>query len=149
MTQPGPRFLISTVHGTPSESGFGGNRGRNPKTASIQRWIRRLSLDRTQAVITLEETFDLQSPVPVFLSIMSPRKPRIQDGSQVILPSESGQGGPVVIDNRNVDVAATWEEIPLNDTGLRKTWGPSVFRIKLSSKSNVSSGRWVFKMRAG
>ena len=87
------------------------------------------SLDRTRAVITLEEAFDLQSPMPVFLSIMTPRKPNTQDGSQVVLASESGQGSAVVIDIRNADVSATSEEIPLTDPGLKKTWGPSVFRV--------------------
>jgi len=120
-----------------------------PKTASIERWNRRISLDRTRAVITLEEAFDLQSPMPVFLSIMTPRKPNTQDESQVVLASESGQGSAVVIDIRNADVSATSEEIPLTDPGLKKTWGPSVFRVKLSSKSSVSSGHWMFQIRAG
>ncbi|HUD57204.1 MAG TPA: hypothetical protein VMR02_18370 [Terracidiphilus sp.] len=87
--------------------------------------------------------------MPVFLSIMTPRKPNTQDGSQVVLASESGQGSAVVIDIGNADVSATSEEIPLTDPGLKKTWGPSVFHVKLSSKSSVSSGHWMFQIRAG
>jgi hypothetical protein len=40
----------------------------------------------------------------------------------------------------------TLDKIDLEDEGMRRTWGPALYRVRLQTAENVSGGRWVFEI---
>lgn len=117
-----------------------------PPEAGVRRWIREVLLDRKAGVVRLTEEFELEKSVPVALSFMTSR-----------VPSESGKGVFTLKSSRAgvEDVSLKYdasvlrfssEKIELEDEGMRRSWGPAVYRVQLHTVSDVVGGRWVMEI---
>ena len=116
-----------------------------PAEAGIRRWMREVALDRIAGAVRVTEEFELAKDVPVALSFMSSRVPRDANGV-VTFHSEK----PGVKDVRLKYDAAVLrfnvEKIELADEGMRRSWGPALYRVQLKTASDVAGGRWMFEI---
>jgi len=110
-----------------------------PKEAGVKSWIRTVTLDRVNDRVTIEENFDLERPVPVSLSVMTPRAATVGSNG-VTLKAVSGEGKPALLNFKSAELEAVVETIKLTDPHLREDWGEEIHRILLNSKSPVMKG---------
>ena len=38
------------------------------------------------------------------------------------------------------------EKIELEDAGMRRSWGPALYRVQLKTAGEVAGGRWMFEI---
>lgn len=117
-----------------------------PAEARINRWHRRVALDRADGSILLQEEFELQDEVPVALAFMTPVLP-VADGANTLRFHTSSQGTVVMKFDGGV-LHPTWEEKVLRDAGLRESWGDTIYRVLLSSKKPVRTAGWDIVLRS-
>jgi hypothetical protein len=119
-----------------------------PKEAGIRTWMRTVTLDRVRGEVTVEENFELERPLPVSLSIMTPRLPSAGANGTMELRLAKGAGTPVLLRYGGAPIEAVVEKIPLQDAGLRESWGNEIYRILLNSRQPVASGNWSYEFSA-
>jgi hypothetical protein len=116
-----------------------------PPEAGVKRWIRDVSLNRNAGIVRLSEDFELAKSAPVELSFMTSRTPSNANG---VVTFHSTQNGAKDV-TLKYDAAAlhfTLNKIDLEDEGMRRTWGPALYRVRLHTAENVSSGQWSFEI---
>jgi len=116
-----------------------------PKEAGVKSWIRTVTLDRKTDKITVEENFVLERAVPVSLSVITPRLVTVNPAGSILLKLASGEGKPASLKFNAVQIDAKVETFPLEDMGLRMSWGPQIYRILLNSKQSVVNGKWIYE----
>lgn len=119
-----------------------------PKEAGIRTWMRTVTLDRVRGAVTVAENFELERPLPVSLSIMTPRLPSAGANGTMELRLAKGAGTPVLLRYGGAPIEAVVEKIPLQDAGLRESWGNEIYRILLNSRQPVASGNWSYEFSA-
>ena len=117
-----------------------------PADAGIQSWIRTIALERAAGRIQLTEDFKLRRKVPVALSFMTPRVPSQGAGGRVILRVADKTAGEVALTYDPSLAVPSFEKIVLTDEGMRNTWGGEIYRVLLTSKEPVESGKWTLEM---
>jgi hypothetical protein len=110
--------------------------------------MRTVTLDRVRGEVTVEENFELERPLPVSLSIMTPRLPSAGANGTMELRLAKGAGTPVLLRYGGAPIEAVVEKIPLQDAGLRESWGNEIYRILLNSRQPVASGNWSYEFSA-
>jgi hypothetical protein len=102
-------------------------------------------LDRRAGKVRISEDFELAKSVPVALSFMTSRIPA---GANGVVTFRSVKAG--VKDIGLKYDAATFrfssEEIELADEGMRRSWGPALYRVQLTTVSGVAKGEWAFEI---
>ena len=115
-----------------------------PAEAGVTRWMRDVVLDRNAGLVRVKEDFTLAKSMPVALSFMTSRLPSDANGIVTLHASKAG-----VNDVRlKYDAAAlrfSSEKIELEDEGMRRSWGPALYRVLLTSTA-VTSGRWQMEI---
>jgi hypothetical protein len=117
-----------------------------PEDAGVTRWMRTVTLERKSDQIRLQERFQLKQKSPIWLSFMTPRIPSDDSHGTVSL---SGADNSVRAVSLTYDVKLlkpSFEQIPLEDEGLRENWGKEIYRVLLSSISPTDSGEWELQM---
>ncbi len=117
-----------------------------PAAAGVKRWIRDVSLDRHAGVVRLTEEFELAKSLPVALSFMTSRAP-LETGKGVFTLKSTKAGVKDV--SLKYDASAlrfTSEKIDLADEGMRRSWGPAVYRVQLQTVSDITRARWVMEI---
>jgi hypothetical protein len=116
-----------------------------PPEAGAKRWMREVTLDRRAGVVRVTEEFELAKSIPVALSFMSSRVPTDASGAITFHSDKAG-----VKDVRlKYDAAAfrfNVEKIELADEGMRRSWGPALYRVQLRTVNDVTKGRWAFEI---
>jgi hypothetical protein len=115
-----------------------------PEPAGVKRWIREIALDRKAGAVRITEDFDLAKNAPVALTFMTSREP-VESGRGVF--SVKGKNGKDV--SLKYDAAAlrfTSERIDLVDEGMRRSWGPALYRVQLKTIADVTKGRWSIEI---
>jgi hypothetical protein len=115
-----------------------------PTEAGVKQWMREIALDRKAGVVRVSEDFTLAKSVPVALSFMTSRVPSDANGSVTFHSAKAG----VKDVSLKYDAAAlrfSSERIELQDEGMRRSWGPALYRVKLTTVSGVTRGRWSFE----
>ena len=115
-----------------------------PAEAGVKRWLRTVSLDRAQGRVTIAEDFELEKPMPVSLSILTPRYPIGSIQGLIELSPATGNARPTALRFNPVHLEPAIETIPLTDPGLRSSWGAEIYRILLQSIEPVSRGSWTY-----
>ena len=113
-----------------------------PTAAAVQRWQRRVTLDRKVPVVEVEDRYELrQWKEPVRLSLMTPLR------ADIARPGEVHFGHYVLAyDARALRVAA--EDIAISDEHLRSVWGDQVTRLVLTTQGSALSGSYRLELRA-
>ncbi|MGB7264815.1 MAG: hypothetical protein WBC92_04840, partial [Terracidiphilus sp.] len=95
--------------------------------------------------VTIEEDFELERPVEVTLSLVTPRVPTVGNGGRITLKlgATVGRDALLSFDGRKLQPAL--EKIVLTDEHLRRDWGEAIYRILLKSQP-VLSGRWTYEL---
>lgn len=117
-----------------------------PKEAGIARWFRKVTLERERNAVTISEDFALRQSQPVTLSFMTPCRPDISEAGVVGLGAGQGQENSVRLCFDSSQLKAKVETIVLNDEGLKRDWGPALYRLLLESQVPVGKGAWKFTM---
>jgi len=116
-----------------------------PTEAGVSRWMREITLDRKAGMVRVNEDFALAKSVPVALSFMTSRVP--SDAKGVVTFHSANAGVKDV--SLKYDAAVlrfSSEKIELQDEGMRRSWGPVLYRVRLTTVSDVSRGRWSFEI---
>jgi hypothetical protein len=116
-----------------------------PAEAGVKLWIRTVTLDRVQNRITVEEKFELSRAVPIALTVMTPRVATVEAAGSMLLKLASGEGTVSRLKYDGATLEPTVETKALDDAGLRMSWGSQVYRILLTSKQPVASGKWTYE----
>jgi hypothetical protein len=118
-----------------------------PKKAGIKSWNRKLTLNRLQGGVLLEESFNLAYAAPVSLTIMTPGTPVVASKGRLLLRSIAERGPAVSLKYDDSQIQPVIEKISLTDPDLSRTWGSQIYRVLLNSKQPVSQGNWVFEFQ--
>jgi hypothetical protein len=116
-----------------------------PQEAGVKSWVRTVTLDRAQNRVTVEEEFALERAEPVSLSVITPRTVSVDANGKLKLALASGPGKESQLTFDGTQLESKVETIELADAGLRASWGAQIYRILLSSKQPVTSGKWVYE----
>jgi heparinase II/III-like protein len=113
-----------------------------PAEAAVQRWQRRVTLDRETPAVELEDRYELrESKEPVRLNLMTPLRVDTSRPGEVHLGDYR-----LTYDAR--ELHATSEEIRVSDERLRSVWGDRVERIVLAVKGTALRGGYRVVLRA-
>ena len=111
-----------------------------PDSAGIVSWKLDYRLLKDGS-LSLTETFRLQKPAPVELHFLAPERPDISRQGKIGLNA----GLTLQYDARALK--ASVEEIPVTGTGIGwESFGPSLYRLTLSSKSSPQKGTYSLKI---
>jgi len=117
-----------------------------PAAAGVKRWIREIALDRKADTIRLTEEFELAKSEPVALSFMTSRLPSENGRGVVVLHSVKAGAKDVSLKYDAAALAYSMERIELKDEGMRRSWGPAVYRVQLRTSRDVDRARWVMEI---
>lgn len=116
-----------------------------PAEAGAKRWMREVVLDRKAGVVRMKEDFALAKASPVALSWMTSRVPSDAHG-MITLHAEKAGVKDVVLKYDAAVFRASVNKIDLEDEGMRRSWGPALYRVQLHTVSDVGAGQWVFEI---
>jgi hypothetical protein len=116
-----------------------------PAEAAIKDWTREITLDRKAGAVRMTETFELAKSVPVALSFMTPRMPSESNGS-IVFHSEKPGVKDVLLKFDGAAFHSSVEKIEMTDEGMRRSWGPALYRVQLKTASDAANGRWLFEI---
>ncbi len=117
-----------------------------PSEAGVKRWMREVLLDRNAGVVRLTEEFELAKSVPVALSFMTSRVPSEAGKGVFTLKSTKAGVKDVSLKYDASSLRFTSEKIDLADEGMRRSWGPAVYRVQLRTVNDVSRERWMMEI---
>jgi len=111
-----------------------------PAEAGLEFWKRTLRLDRLKNQIEVLDSYSLKKPAArITLSLMTPAK-----------VTQSGSGELRLADARllydSQALAATTEEIRVEDGRLRSVWGDRLYRIQLAAGKPAAQSAWTLKI---
>ena len=115
-----------------------------PPEAGVDRWLRELTLLRDKHLITVQESFRLKRSGPVMLTFMTPRPP--STGTKGIVALQCDRGS-VHLEFDSFALIPTVETIEVKDEGLRRSWGPTLYRVLLKSAEPMQNGAWTLRIR--
>ena len=120
-----------------------------PAAAAVNRWQRRVSLDRRAPAVEVEDRYELtQWKEPVLLSLMTPLRVDITRPGEVHLRASQEQGGGryvLAYDAHVLRVAA--EDIAISDAQLRSVWGDRLGRLVLTTQGTALEGGYRVVVR--
>jgi len=113
-----------------------------PTAAAVERWQRRVMLDRKAPTVELEDRYELREwKEPARLNLVTPLS---VDTSQ---PGAVRLGGRYVLSFDAHELRATAEEIPISDEHLRSVWGERVERLVLTTQGTALRGGYRVTLR--
>lgn len=114
--------------------------GAYPAEAGVTTWKRTMTLDRSANRIVQQEAFRLARAVPVQMSYMTMVEPQVSGGSVRV-------GGAVLSFDAG-RLTAKAEKVQIHDAHLAHSFPDGVWRVLVSSVSDVAEGDWRLEMRA-
>ena len=120
----------------------------DPK-AGVARWSREVALDRTSGAVNVTDDWELAALAnDITWSLLTPCRVALQDGWIALArrPLPNGQSGAGGIEYDATTVAASIEEIPVTDANLASVWGDRLYRILLTARRPVQTGRVVLRV---
>jgi hypothetical protein len=116
-----------------------------PPAAHLATWKRRLRLDRVGNSIEVVDDYQLtQSAKAIALTLMTPCAPRVQAAGEITLPLPSGR--PVRVAYEGQVLHASVEEIPIEDSLLRRSWGERLYRVLLHANAPPIQSTWTLRI---
>jgi len=149
MQHDGAPYAASEVKYRSSDAGAGMTMNlatAYPAEAGVKRWVREVLLDRKSSAVRLTEEFELGKSEPVALLFMTSRIPSESDKGVFSLRSTKAGVKDVSLKYDASVLRFTSEKIDLTDEGMRRSWGPAIYRVQLQTASDVRRGRWVMEI---
>lgn len=116
-----------------------------PPEAGAKLWLRELTLDRKANIVRLSEDFTLAKPAQIALSFMTPRTPVDAAGVVTLHAAKPGvKNVGIRYDVKTLRFSV--DQIELEDPGMRRSWGPVLYRVLLTSISPVAAGNWKIEI---
>jgi hypothetical protein len=116
-----------------------------PPGAHLAAWKRTLRLDRVANTIEIVDDYQLaQAAKVITLTLMTPRAAQVQSAGEITLPMPSGRPVHVAYDGRVLH--ARVEEIPIEDSLLRHSWGERLYRILLRADAPPLESMWMLRI---
>ncbi len=107
--------------------------------AKVKSWVRTIELDRGRDVV-ITDRYELQEfSRPFVLTLMTACSPRIATDGSILLRrgGDARSGGRTSIFYDKSRFSAAIEPIQIEDPRLRASWGDTIYRILLTSKSHA------------
>lgn len=117
-----------------------------PAEANVKHWMREILLDRRAGVVRLTEEFELSQRKPIALSFMTSRVPSEGGHGVFVLRSTKPGVKEVSLKYDATALAFSMEKIELKDEGMRRSWGPAMYRVQLQTVNDVERGRWQMEI---
>jgi hypothetical protein len=117
-----------------------------PSSAGVEKWRRSVRLDRAANAILLTDRFALRGASgKIEMNLMTPCTVR-PDGARAVILSGGMPGGASVRIAVDAAAAPAWntEEIAINDSRLRGSWGNRLYRTVVSWSSLPPAGELKF-----
>ncbi|QNI36871.1 heparinase II/III domain-containing protein [Edaphobacter albus] len=149
MQHEGNPYAASEVKYTTSDDGAGMTANlaiAYPPEAGVERWMREIRLDRKAGIVRLAEDFELTKSGSVALSFMTSRIPSESGSGAFVLHSEKAGVKDVSLRYDAAALAFNMEKMELQDAGMRRSWGPAVYRVQLRTKADVTRANWKFEI---
>ena len=139
MQAPGRQFAASEVA---AKSGDGAAEfslnieKAYPAEAGVESWRRSLRLDRARNEIEVLDRYALSKPAKkITLTLMTPCQVKRTGSGELA-------AGPVRVLFDGTALKAAVEEIPLEDSRLRGSWGERMYRVLLEAENPPVRGEW-------
>ncbi len=115
-----------------------------PKEAGLKSWRRRLRLDRGRNEVAVTDEYSLaKAPGEITLTLMTPCQVTQEGAGRLSL-----QGRAKVLYD-TAAFAPVVEEIKLEDSRLRGSWGERLYRILLKAQNPPAAGSWTTRIVQG
>jgi len=116
-----------------------------PPEAHLATWKRTLLLNRLGNSIEVVDDYQLtQAAKAITLTLMTPCAAQVQTVGEITLPTPSGQPVHVAYDGRVLQASA--EEIPIEDSLLRRSWGERLHRVLLQANAPPLQSKWTLRI---
>ncbi|CAN5701237.1 heparinase II/III-family protein [soil metagenome] len=116
-----------------------------PPAAEVKHWTREIILDRKADAVCLSEDFTLTKPASVALSFMTPRTPANMANVVTLHAAKPGvKNVSIRYDAKALRYSV--DKIELEDPGMRRSWGPALYRVLLTSVTPVATGNWKIEI---
>ncbi len=113
-----------------------------PAAANLDSWLRSLTLDRSANTIELTDEYTLRQPAKeITLILMTPCKVDTTTAGALVLAMPSGKAVRVRYDAAVLQPKV--EEIKIEDSRLRGTWGDRLYRILLRADRPPVKSKWT------
>ncbi|MBS13053.1 MAG: heparinase [Gemmatimonadetes bacterium] len=121
--------------------------GAYPEEAGIEEWNRTIRLDRTNGV-SLTDDYKLERADNLSFSFMTPYPSLVEGGRVSVsgIPKDEENTVTFAIGFDEAQLAATVEEIALDDRNLQRTWGDKLYRILFTHRTNPTTDRITFNI---
>jgi len=115
--------------------------GAYPASSGIKSWRRTYRLRRGRgAYVEAVDEFELERPTSdITLSLLTPLTPETNDAGTITL-------GRAEVSFDGTALSASVEDVPLDDDGLRSSWGAHMSRIVLRPKAATAKATWVMRI---
>ena len=121
--------------------------GAYPPGAGIQRWRRKVWLDRGERQVGLTDEYRLdREPKSVALHLMASGP--VDVAEEGVLRCQSPTR-PLVVSYPSDLLNARVEDVKVEDSRLVPIWGERVYRVILEARTPAQEGTWTLTMRAG
>jgi hypothetical protein len=117
-----------------------------PAQAHLAALTRRLALDRSADTVELFDSFKLDGAAPVTWNFMTCRPVEITPGGLRLKPRQGEKSPAVIAVYDTASVRTVVEPLPLTNEGLVSSWGPLVYRIRITM-SQRSEGQLQLRFR--
>jgi len=116
-----------------------------PAAAHLAAWNRALRLDRVSNSIEVVDDYRLtQTAQAITLTLMTPCAAQLQAAGEITLPMPSGSPLRVAYDGGALRAGV--EEIPIEDSRLRQSWGERLYRIQLRADAPPLQSKWTLRI---
>jgi hypothetical protein len=115
-----------------------------PAESRLKSWRRTVQLDRARNVIEISDSYSLTEPVPEITFNLRTACAVTQSGNGrlTLTSAQRPQGPPATLISFDPSLlAASVENIPLDNPELKRNWGSQITRIQLKTTAATSSGR--------
>jgi hypothetical protein len=120
-----------------------------PDSSGIIEWHKDFTYTRGKSIVLEEHYLLSENNKAIETSILTCRKPEIQDDGTIILPSYKGEDRKVRIKYQKELFNVEFETHSLKDKSLRSSWEKGeLYRIKFTMKNKAISGRikWIIEL---
>jgi hypothetical protein len=115
--------------------------GAYPAEAHLESWVRSLRLERADNAIDLTDEYRLQQPAKeITLTLMTPCRVNTGVPGELVLTQPSGKAIRASYDGAVFKPSV--EEIRIEDSRLRATWGDRLYRILLRAGQPPLRAKW-------
>ena len=116
-----------------------------PKESGIASWWREVALERDKKQICLTDAFELKAKTDDVCRYFMTNRTPVDKGGEVHLVKEGERTAVMTYDAATTQ--AIIEEIPIEESRVKRNWGDMMYRVVLKEREVVDAGRRVVCVR--